>query len=152
MLRAAGILVVLFTAVACASAAKGKRCAPIDPELYLDYGGLYDECSVEQRAHLSFAPRIDYQYSAPPNVYCLYGSLRFIIDTLGKPLPQTVEVTAANDERYIELMVNYLPQVRFTPGRVKKRPVHQIVRWESRTAVRLPVSTSRTATTRTVSC
>lgn len=141
---------MMFVALAaCASAAKGKYCAPIDPELYLDYGGLYNECSVEQRAHLSFAPRIDYPYSAPRNVNCLYGSLRFIIDTLGKPLPQTVEVTAANDERYIELMVNYLPQVRFAPGRVKKRPVHQIVRWESRTPVRQSMTSSRTATATT---
>ena len=149
MLRSSGVLVVLVTVMACASAAKGKNCAPIDPELYLDYGGLFNDCSVEQPAHLSFAPRIDYPYSAPPNVYCLYGSLRFIIDTLGKPLPQTVEVTGANDERYIELMVNYLPQVRFAPGKVKKRPVHQIVRWESRTPIRQSMTSSRTATATT---
>lgn len=145
-------IALLVFVTACASASKGRRCAPIDPELYVDYGGLYDECTAEKRAHLAFAPRIDYPYAAPQNVYCLYGTLRFIVDTLGKPIGQTVEAVAGNDQRYIELMVNYLPQVRFAPAEVKKRKVHQIARWESRTAVRQSSTTSRTATTRTTTC
>lgn len=139
MLRAAAILASLVVG-ACASAARASRCAPIDPEAYLDYGGLYDECTVEQRARLSFAPRIDYPYQPPRGVTCVFAELRLIVDTAGRPLPETVQVAQANDERYVELMMSYLPQVRFSPGRVKDRPVHQIARWESRTAVRQPVT------------
>jgi hypothetical protein len=138
--------------VGCASAGKNRRCVPIDPDLYMDYGGLYDECTVETRARLSFTPRIDYPYAAPLNVYCLYGTLRFIVDTLGNPLGQTVQVLAGNDERYVEQMVSYLPQIRYAPGQVKGRPVHQIVTWESRMPVRQTTTPSRTATTRNASC
>ena len=146
------LLVAVLGSTACASAGKNRRCVPIDPELYLDYGGLYDECTVETRARLSFTPRIDYPYAPPLNVYCLYGTLRFIVDTAGNPLGQTVQVVAGNDERYVDQMVSYLPQIRFAPGRVKGRPVHQIVSWESRMPVRQTTTTSRTATTRNVSC
>jgi hypothetical protein len=142
----------LFAGAACASASRSSRCAPIDPELYEDYGGLYDECTVEQRARLTSQPRVDYPYQPPRNVYCLIGELRFVVDTFGRALPQTVEVVRANDERYIEVMVNALPQLRFTPGRVKRRAVNQIARWESHTVVGLPVSTSRNPTARNSSC
>ncbi len=151
MLKATTVLAVLLTLAACASARKATRCAPIDPELYLDYGGLYDECTVEKRAHLSFAPRIQYPGAAPMNVACVYGTLRFIVDTLGKPIGQSVEVIAGNDQRYVEAMLGSLAQVRFAPGRVKNRPVHQIVRWESRTPVS-QLSSIRTTATSTISC
>ena len=117
----------------------------------MDYGGLYDECTVDQRARLVSTPRIQYPGAAPPNVACVYGVLRFIVDTVGKPVSQSVEVIAGNDQRYVELMVNNLSQVRFSPGTVKKRPVHQIVRWESRTPVSQLMS-MRTASTRASSC
>ena len=130
-----GMICLCVVAAACASAGKGVRCAPIDPELYMDYGGLYDECTVQQRARMSNTPRIEYPYTPPRNLVCLIGTLRFVVDTLGKPIPQSVEVAAANDERYVEAMLNYLPQLRYAPGRVNNRPVHQIVRWESRTPV-----------------
>lgn len=145
------LLAVGLVLAACASASKSRRCAPIDPELYLDYGGLYDECTAEKRASLTFTPRLDYPYQVQPNVYCLYGSLRFIVDTIGKPIGQTVEVVSGNDQRYVEIMVNYLPQLRFSPAQVKGRAVHQIARWESRMPVR-PLTTSRTATPRTTTC
>ena len=124
---------VLVCAAACASASRGTRCAPIDPELYLDYGGLYDECTVEQRARMTGTPRLEYPYTPPQNVACLVGVLRFIVDTLGRPIPESVEIVGGNDQHYVEVMLNYLPQVRYSPGRVHKRAVHQIVRWESRT-------------------
>jgi hypothetical protein len=146
------VVVGMVLIAACASAGTNRRCVPIDPDLYLDYGGLYDECTVERRAHLSFTPRLEYPFAPPLNVYCLYGTLRFIVDTLGNPIGETVQVVAGNDERYVGQMVNYLPQVRYAPGQVKGRPVHQIVTWESRMPVRQTTTTSRTATTRNVSC
>lgn len=126
---------VLVLCGCVSSRTRNMRCAPIDPELYADYGGLYDECTVERRARLTYQPRLEYPYQPPRNVYCLIGELRFIIDTLGRPIQQTVEVTQANDERYIEIMVGALPQVRFAPGYVKDHPVFQVVRWQSRTNV-----------------
>ena len=144
MLRAAAVLASLAVG-ACASAARAPRCAPIDPEAYLDYGGLYDECTVEQRARLSFAPRIEYPYQPPRGVTCVFAELKMIVDTAGRPLPETVQVAQGNDERYVELMMTYLPQVRFSPGRIKGRAVHQIARWESRTAVRQSVTRATTA-------
>jgi len=137
---------------ACASTSQSRRCAPIDPELYLDYGGLYDECTVEQRARVSSQPRIEYPYQAPNNLVCLFAEIRVIVDTTGRPIPETVQVTRANDERYVEIVLNSLSQLRFVPGRVKGRAVHQYARWETRTAVRLPVSTSRNPTARNASC
>lgn len=117
---------------ACASA-RGSRCPPIDPEMFEEFGGLYDECTVEQRARMNGTPRLDYPGAPPRGIACLIGVLRFVVDTTGRVLPQTVQVAAANDARYVEVMVSYLPQLRFTPGKVKGRPVHQIARWESRT-------------------
>lgn len=152
MLKNAGAVLLLALLAACASAAKGSRCPPVDPESYVDYGGLYDECTVEQRARISFQPRLEYPYQAPRNVNCLVGELRFIVDTLGKPLAETVEVTRANDERYIEIMVGALQQLRFTPGRVKGRAVHQIARWESRTAVLQSSTSPRNPSARNSSC
>lgn len=145
MLKAFTALLAPLLLAGCASASRGQQCPPIDPEAYLDYGGLYDECTVEQRARLSFAPRIDYPYQPPRGVTCVFAELRLIVDTAGRPLPETVEVAQANDGRYVELMMTYLPQVRFSPGRVRGRPVHQIARWESRTAVRQPVARPTTA-------
>jgi hypothetical protein len=126
------LLASVLLLVACAST-RGSRCAPIDPELFLEFGGLYDECTVDQRARMTGTPRIDYPGAPPRGVNCLIGVLRFVVDTTGRVLPQTVQVAAANDQRYIEVMVNYLPQLRFAPGKVKGRAVHQIARWESRT-------------------
>lgn len=137
MLIRSGVLCLLL--IACAST-RGARCVPIDPELFEEFGGLYDECTVEQRARLVGTPIIDYPYAAPRNVSCVIGVLRFVVDTNGKAVPRTVEVAGGNDERYVELMVQHLPQVRFSPGKVKGRAVHQIARWESRKTVRLPVS------------
>lgn len=145
-------LIVVLVLAACASASRSQRCAPIDPELFADYGGLYDECTVEQRARLTFAPRIDYPYAAPRNVTCLIGTLKFVVDTLGHVLPETAQVAAGNDQRYVELMLNYLPQLRFAPGKVKGRSVHQVSRWESRTAARLPVSMGRVDPAQRASC
>lgn len=130
---------------------KGSRCVPIDPELSADYGGLYDECTVDQLARLASAPHIQYPGTVPANLSCLYGVLRFIVDTLGEPVAQSVEVVAGNDRRYVQLMLNGIPQVRFAPGMVKKRPVHQIVRWESRTPVS-QLASMRTTSTRNTSC
>lgn len=130
---------------------KGSRCVPIDPELSADYGGLYDECTVDQRARLATAPHIQYPGAAPANLRCVYGVLRFIVDTMGKPVAESVEVLAGNDQRYVELMLNGLPQVRFAPGMVRKRPVYQIARWESRTAVSQLMS-MRTTSMRNTSC
>ena len=145
--------IVLYLAVvgACATT-RGSRCAPIDPELFEEFGGLFDECTVEQRARMTGTPRLEYPYAAPRNVSCLVGVLRFVVDTTGRVLPQTVQVAAANDERYVEAMVNYLPQLRFAPGRVKGRAVHQIARWESRTPVRLTGATARADDSRGASC
>ena len=136
-------LIAAFTVLAlaaCASATRGGRCAPIDPDLYADFGGLYDECTVDQRARLIGTPVIDYPYSAPRNIVCAIGVLRFVVDTNGKAIARTVEVAGGNDQRYVELMIDHLPQVRFAPGRIKGRAVHQIARWESRKSLRLPVS------------
>jgi hypothetical protein len=139
LLRSASILGAAVLVVACAST-RGSRCAPIDPELYADFGGLYDECTVEQRARMIGTPVINYPYTAPRNVVCVIGVLRFVVDTTGRPIPKTVEVAGGNDQRYVELMIDHLPQVRFAPGRIKGRAVHQIARWESRKSMRLPVS------------
>ena len=151
MLRLVSILGVLTLLPACALARKGNNCAPIDPELSLDYGGLYNECTVDQRARLAFAPRIQYPGAVQTNAQCLYGVLRFIVDTTGKPIVQSVELVATNDLRYSELMLNGLPQVRFSPGKVKKHPVHQVAHWESRTPVSQLMS-MRTTSTATTSC
>jgi hypothetical protein len=134
------VLASIALLVACTSAPRGSRCAPIDPELYADFGGLYDECTVEQRARMIGTPVINYPYTAPRNVVCVIGVLRFVVDTTGRPIPKTVEVAGGNDQRYVELMIDHLPQVRFAPGRIKGRAVHQIARWESRKSMRLPVS------------
>ena len=128
------LLASVILLVSCASA-RGSRCPPIDPELFEEFGGLYDECTVEQRARMTGTPRLDYPGAAPRGVTCLIGVLRFVVDTSGKVLPRTVQVSAANDERYVEVMVSYLPQLRFAPGKVKGRAVNQIARWESRTRV-----------------
>ena len=135
------VAIVVASSAACAST-RGTRCAPIDPELSMDYGGLYDECTVDQRARMIGTPVINYPYNAPRNVVCLVGVLRFVVDTTGKPISKTVEVAAGNDERWVELMISHLPQVRFAPGRIKGRAVHQLARWESRKSMRLPVSVS----------
>ena len=150
MPRAAAVVLTLLLA-ACASMGRSKRCAPIDPESFLDYGGLYDECTVGQRARLIFAPRIEYPYQPPRGLRCVSAELRVVVDTLGRPLPETVQVAQANDARYVELMVNHLPQVRFSPGRVDGRAVHQIARWESRTAVR-QLTARATTPSRSDSC
>lgn len=149
--RAVAVAFVLVLA-ACASGGRTSRCAPIDPELYLDYGGLYDECTVEQRARVASRPRIEYPYRAPSNVVCLFAELKFIVDPMGRPIAETVQVTRANDQRYVDIVLNVLPQLRFTPGKVKGRAVHQYARWEARTAVRPSATTSRNPSTPNASC
>jgi hypothetical protein len=149
MLTRLALAAAIAALAACASMAKGNRCAPIDPELSADYGGLYDECTVDQSARIIGTPVIDYPYTAPRNVVCVIGVLRFVVDTTGKPIPRTVEVAAGNDQRYVELMISHLPQLRFAPGRIKGRAVHQLSRWESRKSLRVPTSvTGRTSATR----
>ena len=145
-------LLALAVIAGCASGGRGRHCPPIDPEWSEQFGGLYDECSVEQSARMTGTPRLEYPYVAPRNVMCLVGVLRFVVDTAGRVLPQTVQVAAANDERYVEVMVDYLPRLRFAPGRVKGRPVHQIARWESRTPVRLSGTTGRADQSRGATC
>ena len=137
--------------VACASATKGRRCTPIDPELYLDYGGLYDECTVDRPARVVFRPTIEINYRPPQNVICSFADLRGIVDTTGRLIAETVQVGRTNDGQYVELVLAKINQFRFSPGRTKDgRAVHQIARFESRTQVRLPVSipgeTSRAST------
>lgn len=146
------VIAILAFAAGCAGATRGMRCAPVDPELFADYGGLYDECTVEQRARVASQPRIDYPYQAPNNVSCLFAELRVIVDTTGRPIPETAQVTRANDQRYVEVVLNSLSQLRFSPGRVKGRAVHQYARWEARTTVRMFGSTSRNPTARNASC
>ena len=130
-----------LVAAACASATRGSRCAPIDPELYLDYGGLYDECTVDRAARLVFRPTLEVNHRPPQNVVCAFAEFRVIVDTTGKAIPETIQVGRTNDAQYVELVLANLGQFRFAPGRMKDgRAVHQITRFESRTQVRLPVS------------
>ena len=152
MLKRIVALATIAGLVACASARKGSRCAPIDPELFEDYGGLYDECTVEQRARVTMQPRITYPYQAPNNITCVFAELKMVVDTFGKADPRTVMVTRANDERFVGLMVAALPQVRFAPGKVQGRKVHQIARWEARAPVQSMISTSRRQATSSTSC
>lgn len=155
MLRAWVLLIATIVCAmalaACASAAKGNRCPPIDPELFEEYGGMYDECTVDVRARVLFGPRIDYPYQVPNNITCVFAEIKVVVDTTGKPILQTAYVSRANDQRYVELAMAAMPQLRFAPGKVKGRAVHQISRWETRTAVG-SLTASRTATTRSTSC
>ena len=139
---------------ACASATRGSRCAPIDPEMYLEYGGLYDECTVDRAARVVFRPRIEVNYTPPVNVICAIVELRGIVDTSGKVIPETVEIRLTNDGQYAELVMSKLNQFRFSPGRAKNgRAVHQITRFDSKTQVRFPVSIQGQATRQSsVSC
>ena len=133
----ATVVGALVAVAACASAAKGSRCAPIDPELYLHYGGLYDECTVDRPARVLFRPKIDVNYLPPQNVICSFADLKGIVDTTGKLIAETVEVARTNDGQYVELVLAKINQFRFLPGRTKDgRAVHQIARFDSRTQVR----------------
>ena len=109
--------------------------------MYLEYGGLYDECTVDRAARVVFRPKIEVNYTPPVNVICAIAELRGVVDTTGKVIPETVEVRLTNDGQYAELVMSQLNQFRFSPGRSKDgRAVHQITRFDSRTQVRFPVS------------
>lgn len=61
-----------------------------------------------------------------PNA-CFRVEVRFVVDTLGVPEPGTVSLISTNNSGFGAAFVALAPDLRFTPARLKGRPVRQVV-------------------------
>jgi hypothetical protein len=127
-----GILIGVLSigAAACASSgstASQKKSCDLRPEdaKYALGAPLYRDCAVELKAHLQSTTRPDFQSSARSACYAV--DLEFVVDTAGRPEPQTVRVVRTNDQSFAQATASTVPQWKYTPAQVAGHPVRQIV-------------------------
>lgn len=132
-------LVMSAIALALCSACAAKRAAPrtcdaVPLEFSLAGETVYRDCAVDRRARPSSRP-IHYGYRPlASGQRCAHAIVDFVVDSTGRPIPETARVVRATDPNFGLLVLQSLESARFEPAIKDGQPVAQLVRIESAVA------------------
>lgn len=104
-------------------------CPPL-PEITDESPPVYLACQVDREAREA---RSSAQLNWFPTVgevtptSCFRAEVRFIVDSLGYPEPGTATLVSTNNRGFGEAVLALIPDLRYQPGRLKGRPVRQVV-------------------------
>lgn len=92
---------------------------------WLASGPVYRDCDVERPAAARTTGRP--RFTFPRELSCVIVELEFVVDSTGRPRPETARVVSTNSAEYAELLLETLPRWRYEPARRAGAPVHQVV-------------------------
>jgi hypothetical protein len=85
-------------------------------------------------------------YTPATGQTCLRATIDVVVDSTGRPLPETARLVRATDPGFGVAVLSNLGGMRFEPARKDGRPVAQLVRFDQAImAVVVPAGTPRSA-------
>jgi hypothetical protein len=66
---------------------------------------------------------------------CFRVEIRFVVDTLGVPERSTVSLISTNDQGFGVAYMALAPDLRYSPARLKGRPVRQVVTFKQKVGI-----------------
>lgn len=137
-----GAIVLLLLSAACAAnKTASAKCAPISDE-WARFGTVYAECAVDQKAMPpSLAPSLNYR----PTSGCAHVEMELVLDTLGKPIPESAKPTHSTDPVFLEAVLRTLPNLRWKPAMKDGHAVQQLASYGRALQVEVVVSSAPTA-------
>lgn len=123
-------LVLLFCVDAANLQAQPSAAPPVCSvavvdSAWLTAGPVYRDCDVERPAVAKTMGRPSFAF--PRELSCAIVELEFVVDSTGRPRPETARIISTNSTEYAERLLETLPRWRYAPARRAGAPVSQVV-------------------------
>ncbi len=122
--------VAILLCLGCAArTAQSSACDPVPAEFALVGQTVYRDCNVDRKARQAGSfPRLEYTPSRSQT--CSRVVVDVVVDSTGRPVPETARVVRSTDPGFGLAVLNSLGVMRYEPALKDGRPVPQLVRVE----------------------
>jgi hypothetical protein len=121
------IVVITLCSACAARTAQPSTCEPVPAEFALVGQTVYRDCDVDRKARSPRGvPRLHFTPSAGQT--CFRAIIDVVVDSTGRPVPETARVARSTDPSFAAAAVNSLEGMRYEPALKDGRPVPQLVR------------------------